>query len=140
MDQAFNHLHQAFNGVLEKSMIQDLLADSFFKKPVYHGGSTVITEFNRPSHGICFTPHLHWAESHYGIVITKVWLISKKVYIVQNKGTDALLIDALLDMNYPLLIKFIRILERQGYDALQTKTDSEMICAFDSTNIIIQGD
>lgn len=106
---------------------------SFNLKPVYHGSSCKIQEFNRPKHGVFFTPHKDWATI-YGEVVTTCYLTAAKVYVVE----DERIIDILFDRNYTLLIPCILDLQKKNYNALQTKTDSEMICAFDTTKIIIK--
>ena len=109
-----------------------------FATPVFHGSMNVVNEFNRPAHGVFFTPHIDQAEV-YGNIITIAKLISNNVYIVnfENKEFDNQILDALFDMDYIKLAELIKILESKGYNALQTQTDSEMICAFNSTSIVI---
>jgi DNA-binding protein YbaB len=48
---------------------------------------------------------------------------------------DEDIIDALFDRDYVTLEKLIKALMSEGFDALQTVTDSEMIVAFPGTQI-----
>ena len=105
---------------------------------VYHGGKQPITKFNIPSYGVFFTPHKDWAEQ-YGTVVTAAKIQSPNVYIVSSdgKGFDNEVLDALFRRDYASLTKIIKLLMSRGYTALQTQTDTEMLCVFPGTNIQI---
>ncbi len=55
-----------------------------------------------------------------------------KVYIVQD---DEELLDALFDRDYKFLANKIKELMQAGFYALQTTTESEMVCAFKNAKI-----
>ena len=105
---------------------------------VYHGGKQPITKFNIPPYGVFFTPHKDWAEQ-YGTVVTAAKIQSPNVYIVSSdgKGFDNEVLDALFRRDYVSLTKIIKLLMSRGYTALQTQTDTEMLCVFPGTNIQI---
>ena len=105
---------------------------------VYHGGKQPITKFNIPPYGVFFTPHKDWAEQ-YGTVVTAAKIQSPNVYIVSSdgKGFDNEVLDALFRRDYASLTKIIKLLMSRGYTALQTQTDTEMLCVFPGTNIQI---
>ena len=105
---------------------------------VYHGGKQPITKFNIPPYGVFFTPHKDWAEQ-YGTVVTAAKIQSPNVYIVSSdgKGFDNEVLDALFRRDYSSLTKIIKLLMSRGYTALQTQTDTEMLCVFPGTNIQI---
>lgn len=110
---------------------------------LYHGGNHQIDKFDIPPSGVFFSPHKDWAEN-YGDVVTRVRVPAAKVYVVSSqaasedpKGFAARLLDALFGREYNRLAKFIQILQAKGYSALQTQTDSEMVCVFPGTKIDI---
>jgi pyrimidine deaminase RibD-like protein len=146
--------HNDFNIVItENGKLRHLckkFADTFLKKDLsedisqnlpilYHGGNHQITKFNIPPSGVFFSPHKDWAEN-YGDVVTRVRVHAAKVYVVRSqsadpRGFDAKLLDALFDRDYDRLAEFIQMLQSKGYSALQTQTDSEMVCVFPGTKI-----
>lgn len=106
---------------------------------LYHGGSERITKFRRPPSGVFFSPHKNWAH-HYGDVLTECYVWAPKVYLVQSRnynepGIDHNILEALFDRDYDSLAQYIQQLQEQGYYALQTQTDSEMICVFSNAKI-----
>lgn len=52
-----------------------------------------------------------------------------------DQDIDEDIIDALFSRDYETLAQFVRMLSEQGYDALQTVSDSEMVCVFPGTAI-----
>jgi hypothetical protein len=102
---------------------------------LYHGSEQPITKFTIPAYGAFFSPHREWAE-HYGSVITPVHVHASKVYLVDyTNDIDEKIIDALFDRDYATLAKFVKLLQSKGYQALQTISDSEMVCVFPGTDI-----
>ena len=123
-------------GVAEDKMISN--GQPVENITVYHGGKQPITKFNIPPYGVFFTPHKDWAEQ-YGTVVTAAKIQSPNVYIVSSdgKGFDNEVLDALFRRDYASLTKIIKLLMSRGYTALQTQTDTEMLCVFPGTNIQI---
>ena len=102
---------------------------------LYHGSNSNFSKFNRRPEGVFFTPHREWAEN-YGSVVIPVYVWAPRVYIVDyDESIDDDIIDALFDRDYMTLSKYIKSLEEQGYYALQTQTDSEMVCVFSNAKI-----
>ena len=102
---------------------------------LYHGSNTKIKKFNAAPQGTFFSPHKEWA-SNYGDVITSAYVWAPKVYTAKyNDPYGELVLDALFDRDYVTLAKFVKELQAQGYYALQTQTDSEMVCAFSNAKI-----
>ena len=121
----------------EKKGVAEGLKTEPLPVPLYHGGKQPITDFKIPPYGVFFSPHVEHAEV-YGPVITKAKVDAKKVYLVDYENDiDEEIIDALFDRDYKTLAKFVKLLQKQGYQALQTVTDSEMICVFPGTPIEI---
>lgn len=121
--------------------ITELLSESLSGQLLYHGGPNIIDQFKIPPFGVFFTPHKAWAE-HYGKSVTVAKVNATKVYTVDSElsykdpnSFDAKVSDSLFDRDYDSLAKYIKILQSKGYQALQTQTDSEMICVFPGTNI-----
>jgi len=103
--------------------------------PLYHGGQQTITKFKIPAYGVFFSPHREWAEN-YGPVITAAKVNAAKVYVLDhNNRQDDQILDALFDRDYVTLAKFVKLLQSQGYHAMQTQTDSEMVVVFPGTSI-----
>ena len=102
---------------------------------VYHGSNTEIKKFNKAPHGVFFSPHKDSALD-YGDVLTPAYIWAPKVYLVDYKDPygDKVL-DALFDRDYAKLAVYIKELQTKGYYALQTQTDSEMICTFPNAKI-----
>lgn len=99
---------------------------------LYHGtDAKQITKFNRPAHGVFFTPHKDWAQEHYGNNIISVFLRNPRIYKIQ----DEKFLDALFDRDYPVVAWYVTKLASEGYDAAQTSTDSEMVVVFPNTPI-----
>lgn len=120
--------------------INQIITESVSNQVLYHGGQQPITKFNIPPHGVFFSPHIEWAEN-YGSVITKARVYAKKVYLVNyNHEIDDEIIDALFDRDYDTLAKIVKVLQAKGYDALQTISDSEMVCVFSGTKIEVLED
>ena len=104
---------------------------------IYHGGSSRVDQFEIPPYGVYFSPHKDWAEN-YGDVITPVKVNATKIYKIDySNDIDNDLVDALFDRDYRTVAKFIRLLQSQGYQAMQTISDSEMIVVFPGTQIDI---
>ena len=115
--------------------LQEILTESLSSQILYHGGPDEITEFRIPSYGAYFTPHKEWAKN-YGDVITSARVFANNVYVIDyTHDIDDNLIDALFDRDYEELTKFIQLLQSQGYDAMQSITDSEMVVVFPGTKI-----
>lgn len=113
------------------------LYESLSGKILYHGGPEKISRFTIPPHGIFLTPHLDWAKQ-YGTEITRAKIYADKIYLVDYKNEiDGDIIDALFDRDYDTLTKLITQLKKQGYQAIQTITDSEMVVVFPGTSIRI---
>jgi hypothetical protein len=107
---------------------------------LYHGGGKRVAQFNIPSYGVFFSPHKSWAKN-YGQQITAVRVHADRVYIVDYSGEyDDDIVDALFDRDYSTLARFVSHLSTKGYQALQTVTDSEMVCVFPGTRIEIVDD
>lgn len=105
--------------------------------PVYHGTSESFDKFNRPAHGVFFTPYEEWAADHYGDSILTCYVNVKKLYTLRyGNAVDEKIMDALFDREYATLAKYIELLKSKGYDAMQAPGDSEMICVFDNAQIV----
>lgn len=119
----------------EQARIAEFLRGSELTMPLYHGSQTEFTEFQRPASGVFFSPHQDWA-SVYGPVIKTCYVWAPKVYQVSYcEPLGEAILDALFDRDYDALAKYVQQLKAQGYYALQTSTDSEMVCAFDNAKI-----
>ena len=102
---------------------------------LYHGSNTKIAKFKRTSQGVFFSPHEEWALK-YGKILTPAYVWAPKVYIVDYKNPyGGKVLDALFDRDYAQLAIYIQELQKQGYYALQTQTESEMVCAFSNSRI-----
>lgn len=102
---------------------------------LYHGGNKLISKFNIPPQGAYFSPHVEWAEN-YGDHITRATVHANKVYRIDySHDMDEEIIDALFDRDYQTVAEFIKVLQAQGYQAMQTQSDSEMVIAFPGTRI-----
>jgi len=122
--------------IVEAASLQTMLRGSAIKYPVYHGSTGVFKKFNRPPHGVFFTPHKDWAEEHYGTKLLTCYLNVPKLYTLDwNNRDDEKILDMLFDRDYDGLAQQIPALMQQGYAAMQTTSDSEMICAFPTTKI-----
>ena len=108
---------------------------SKFNGILFHGSNTEIKKFNRPPYGVFFSPHKGWA-SEYGDILTTAYVWAPKVYAVNyNDPFGEQILDALFDREYETLATYNKKLYEQGYYALQTQTDSEMICVFSNAKI-----
>ena len=109
------------------------ISGSALKMPLYHGTETTteFAKFRRPPEGVFFTPHKDWAEDHYGSNIITCYVWAPKVYMVPNDD----LLDALFDRDYDTVAKYVIQMQQQGYHALQTTTESEMVSAFSNARI-----
>lgn len=115
--------------------INEITSGSLAATILYHGGTKRIAQFNIPPYGVFFTPHKNHAAK-YGRVITPVKVNATNVYLVDfDQDIDEDIIDALFSRDYETLAQFVRMLSEQGYDALQTVSDSEMVCVFPGTAI-----
>ena len=102
---------------------------------LYHGGEHLISKFKIPPFGVFFSPHKEHAEV-YGDAITRAKVNASPVYLVDyDEDIDEDIIDALFDRDYRKLAKYVRLLQSKGYKALQTVTDSEMVCVFPGGDI-----
>jgi hypothetical protein len=110
--------------------------NSVIKTPLYHGTTGKFAKFNRVPHGVFFTPHISHAEVTYGkdLVICYVNILKLYTLDYDTPGDDEI-VDALFDRDYESVAKTIITLSNQGYSAMQTQTDSEMICVFNGTDI-----
>jgi hypothetical protein len=109
-------------------------------KVLYHGSSSLIKEFKIPPYGVFFSPHIAHAQE-YGDTITKATVDAHKVYLLDYKNDiDDNIVDALFDRDYAAVAEFIKQLQAEGYQAMQTVTDSEMIVVFPGTPIHIIDD
>jgi len=115
--------------------ITDILVESLSNQVLYHGGTKPIQQFNIPAHGVFFSPHIEWAE-HYGPVLTKVRVKANKIYTIDySHKIDMDLFDSLMDRDYKKVAEYIALLQSQGYQAMQTVSDSEMVVVFPGTAI-----
>jgi hypothetical protein len=122
--------------LFEATSLQSKLQGSAIKYPVYHGSTDVFKKFNRPPHGVFFTPHRDWAEEHYGTSIITCYLNVPKLYTLDwNNRDDEKILDMLFDRDYTALAGAIPSIQQQGYAAMQTTSDSEMICVFNNAKI-----
>lgn len=122
--------------ILEAVDPRSKVRSSMIKYPVYHGTTGSFAKFARPPHGVFFTPHKDWAEDHYGADIIACYLDVPKLYVLEwNNPADSEILDMLFDRDYVGLAAHIPALQQQGYAAMQTTSDSEMICAFSNTKI-----
>lgn len=104
-------------------------------KVLYHGGPKSITKFNTPPQGVYFSPHLTHAQG-YGDVVTAARVNANNVYLIDYENDiDEEIMDALFDMDYKRVAKYIKLLQKQGYDAMQSISDSEMVVVFPGTPI-----
>lgn len=112
-----------------------LTTESVTGQVLYHGGQQPITQFKIPAYGVFFSPHKDWAE-HYGPVITPVNVNANKVYAIDyTHDIDMDIVDALFDRDYKTVAKFVKLLQAQGYQAMQSVSDSEMVVVFPGTAI-----
>lgn len=92
-----------------------------------------------------FTPHVDWAGHYAGDdgYVYMFRLDAHKVCLIPGFGgseRDEKILDAMFDRNYDeLAVLLIHELKVEGYRALQTTTESEMVVAFDNTNIHLIG-
>lgn len=116
--------------------VQDNVAeDQSVPAVLYHGGRQLIDQFKIPPYGVFFSPHIGWAK-HYGPIVTAAKVDANKIYLVDySHDIDEDIFDALLDRDYETVAKFIKLLKSQGYQALQTVSDSEMVVVFPGTAI-----
>ena len=122
--------------ILEAIDPRSKIRTSAIKYPVYHGTTGTFTKFKRPPSGVFFTPHKDWAEEYYGADIITCYLDVPKLYVLNwGKQEDVPILEALFDRDYDTLAMYIPELQQQGYAAMQTTSDSEMICAFSNANI-----
>ena len=60
----------------------------------------------------------------------------RKLYTLNEQiPGDSEIVDALFNRDYDTVAKAIIKLASLGYSAMQTQTDSEMVCVFDGTEI-----
>lgn len=115
--------------------ITEILKESLVNQVLYHGGEKHISKFNIPPYGVYFSPHKEWALN-YGDVITTARVNASKVYKIDyTHDIDDELIDALFDRDYETVAKFVSLLQSQGYQAMQSVSDSEMVVVFPGTSI-----
>lgn len=121
---------------IKKKLIPCPYTNSIIQVPLYHGTTGKFAKFNRVPHGVFFTPHMSHAEGTYGKDVIVCYVNIPKLYTLDydNDGDDEI-IDALFDRDYEAVAQAIIKLEKQGYYAMQTQTDSEMICVFENTEI-----
>lgn len=110
------------------------IAGSQLQMILYHGSTSEISKFRKGPQGVFFSPHKEWALN-YGNVITSSYVWAPKVYILGRGDFDEQVLDALFDRDYNSLAGYIKELQSKGYYALQTQTDSEMVCAFSNSKI-----
>jgi hypothetical protein len=116
------------------------IGESISDQILYHGGPAKISNFKIPAFGVYFSPHIGWAEE-YGDEITQAKVKANNVYKIDySNEIDDELVDALFDRDYDTVAKFIKLLQKQGYDAMQTVTDSEMLVVFPGTPIEVIND
>jgi hypothetical protein len=102
---------------------------------LYHGSQQPIAKFNIPAYGVFFSPHKEWAEN-YGPVITAAKINATKIYKIDySHSIDESIVDALFDRDYKMVAKFVKLLQAQGYQAMQSVSDSEMVVVFPGTAI-----
>jgi len=108
-----------------------------FTDIAYHGTNNPLEgDLRVPAYGAFFTPYYKWAAGHYGPVVYSARLNLKNVYVLNYAHPrDDEIMDALFDRDYVALEEWVTKLKRLGYDAIQTVSDSEMICVFDSRSI-----
>lgn len=110
--------------------------NSVIKAPLYHGTTGQFAKFNRVPHGIFFTPHREHAEGNYGKDIIICYANISKLYVIDfTSEQDDEIIDALFSREYDLIASIIQQLKAKGYSAMQSISDSEMVCIFDNTEI-----
>lgn len=119
---------------IQKPSIKSKIAGSQLQMLLYHGSDSLIQQFRKPPSGVFFSPHPEWAHQ-YGPRLTQVYVWAPKLYIVGNDEFSEQIFDALFDRDYPALSGYIKQLQAQGYHALQTQSDSEMVCAFSNSKI-----
>jgi hypothetical protein len=118
----------------------EFITESMKNLVLYHGGDRPVTSFKIPSHGVYFSPHVDWA-ANYGDVITQARVHADRVYQIDySHDIDDEIVDALFDRDYSQVAKFVRLLRAQGYQAMQSVTDSEMVVVFPGTHIEVIGD
>lgn len=123
--------------LMTNEAVQNPFTSSKIKVPVYHGTNVKFTKFVRPPHGVFFTPHADWASDHYGSNVLACYVNVKKLYqLAYGKDFDEAVMDALFDRDYNTLAAYIQKLKAKGYDAMQAPGDSEMICVFDTAQIV----
>lgn len=109
-----------------------------FSGIVYHGTNQPIENFEIPSYGVFFTPHIEWAKN-YGSTIIAVQIEIERLYKVDyNDQFDYSIFDILMDRDYKALPLYIEKLKAKGYQALQTISDSEMIVIFPNCGVEIE--
>ncbi len=132
----------AKNVATKKKTKEDVTETTITKLPkvLYHGGDEIITQFRVPSYGAYFSPHPEEAEV-YGPKLTKAKVLAKKIYLLDYKNdVDDRIVDALFDRDYNKVSKYIKLLQKHGYDAMQSVTDSEMVVVFPGTPIEVIGE
>lgn len=129
--------HKGYHANESLNNLTEILTDSVSSQVLYHGSQHPIANFTIPPYGVFFSPHPEWAE-HYGSVITAAKVNAAKVYVVDYKNSlDEKIVDALFDRDYTTLAEIVKLLQSKGYQALQTISDSEMVCVFPGTSIKI---
>jgi hypothetical protein len=120
-------------------LILEVTQTKISEQIVYHGSDKKIAQFNIPSWGVFFSPHKK-AALNYGPVLTYARVLADRVYKVDfNQDIDEDIFAALFDRDYKTLTNYIELLRSTGYQALQTVSDSEMICVFPGTKIEVIG-
>ena len=130
---------KAINVATKKKSNEDVTEgiNNILPNVLYHGGQKPINKFIIPQYGVYFSPHVEWAKN-YGDVITQAKVKANRVYLIDySHDIDDEIVDALFDRDYETVAKFIKLLQKQGYQAMQTKTDSEMVVVFPGTQIEI---
>lgn len=119
---------------IQQPNIKPKIVGSQLQIPLYHGSQSLIQKFRRPPEGVFFSPHKEWALN-YGPEVTTAYVWAPKVYIVGDDEFGERVFDALFDRDYSSLARYIKQLQAKGYYALQTQSDSEMVCAFSNSKI-----
>jgi len=120
---------------IRQKLISCPYTNSVIQVPLYHGTTGKFAKFNRVPHGVFFTPHRNHTKN-YGDDVIVCYVNIPKLHILNTRNKDdRIIFDALFDRDYEIVAQAIKKLEKQGYYAMQTQSDSEMICVFDNAEI-----
>ena len=122
--------------------IHKLLVETSSTQILYHGTpNEIIGDIRRPPYGVFLTPHLSCAQFYAGEsgYVYSYELRGARIYQLTSSAHDEPIIDSMFDVDYPTLTHYVTEKMQEGYDAMQSPTDSEMIVAFATAHLVPLG-